>query len=56
MEDLQKKLDSTYAEFLKSLHQDDMAVEDLAWANYMTARFEAVMYNKDHGTKITTTR
>jgi len=52
MEEMQKKLDQTRAEFHRAVEAKNKAEQDAAWANYMTVLFQAQAYNKIHGTQI----
>lgn len=52
MEEMQKKLDQTRADFHRAVETKSKAEQEAAWAEYMTVLFQAQAYNKVHGTQI----
>jgi hypothetical protein len=52
MEEMQKKLDLTRADFHAAVNRGNEAEEDSTWADYMNVFFQVSQYNKAHGTKI----
>lgn len=52
MEEMQKRLDLTRADFHRAVETKSKAEQEAAWAEYMTVLFQAQAYNKVHGTQI----